>query len=29
VFLARNAWALSNATEEYPELQFVAVKERN
>jgi peptide chain release factor 3 len=29
VFLARNAWALSNAVEEWPDLQFLAVKERH
>jgi peptide chain release factor 3 len=29
VFLARNSWVLSNAAEEWPDLKFVAVKERH
>jgi peptide chain release factor 3 len=29
VFLARNAWVLSNAAEEWPDLKFLAVKERH
>jgi peptide chain release factor 3 len=29
VFLARNAWTLSNAAEEWPDVKFLAVKERH
>jgi peptide chain release factor 3 len=29
VFLARNSWVLSNAVEEWPDVKFVAVKERS
>jgi peptide subunit release factor RF-3 len=28
VYLARNAWALNRAIEEYPEVKFLNVRER-